>query len=149
MCSANIKFAHDSYGAAAAVVLVLTPFVREILPGQLGRSGKGIKSRPKSLGTKALLLSPRNRRPRRGQERTLAKRSFLVVTSTENVKIRQDHPSALPSIWSLEASSRNLGTSLVESAVYSASTTFSAVKYIRSSIQPHSKKFKMGLLTLR
>ena len=63
-----------------------------------------------------LLLSPRNRRPRRGQERTLAKRSFLVVTSTENVKIRQDHPSALPSIWSLEASSRNLDTALVESA---------------------------------
>ena len=43
----------------------------------------------------AHLLSSRNRRPRRGQERTLAKRSLLVVTSTENVdrKIREDHPS--------------------------------------------------------
>ena len=49
----------DSGYGAAAVALVLTPFVREILPGQLGRSRKGIKSRPKSLGTMALLLSPR------------------------------------------------------------------------------------------
>ena len=71
----------------------LSPFVREILPGRLDQSGKGIKSRPKSLGTMALLLSTRNRRPRRGQERTLVKRSLLLTISTENVvhKIREYH----------------------------------------------------------